>query len=271
MQDELELEEETISEEEQTLLPDPVRQYLAEIGAEPLLKAAQEVELAKQIEHGRLIARLQREAVACGEEPSYDAIARLLLRKLRQLLDRIRPVIEGEGSPYSVLLFSAPLQRAISAAIDSELANAIAEVVGTSGQQVSDDLWFLSVGSRLVASEQADAGPEDADAVLPHPARRLDHDPRGNRRSSAGTLALPGSGRRWRLAPDTLPHGGPWTDWHSKPAKQTRIEEYLQNSGCNLREPFPLLRERPAHACVPEFPGRPPSRELPASADPERH
>ena len=160
MQDELELEEETISEEEQTLLPDPVRQYLAEIGAEPLLKAAQEVELAKQIEHGRLIARLQREAVACGEEPSYDAIARLLLRKLRQLLDRIRPVIEGEGSPYSVLLFSAPLQRAISAAIDSELANAIADTLVVPQPRLKFPLalvWsgcvLLEIAARLTGRE----------------------------------------------------------------------------------------------------------------------
>ena len=64
MQGEFEHEEEVISGDEDMQLPDPVRQYLAEIGAEPLPNAAQEVELAKQIEHGRLIARLQREALA---------------------------------------------------------------------------------------------------------------------------------------------------------------------------------------------------------------
>jgi RNA polymerase primary sigma factor len=74
-------------------------------------------------------------------------------------------VVEGGEASHSELLFSPPLQRAISGAIDRDLADAIAEMVGTSGQQVSDDLWFLSVASRLVDHDEVDSGPGDAEAV----------------------------------------------------------------------------------------------------------
>src|SRR5690606_27097925 len=57
------------------------------------------------------------------------------------------------------------------------LAEAIADVVGTSGGQVVDDLWVLSVGSRLVSPEQIDAGPDDMEAVkgLAEELRRAEH------------------------------------------------------------------------------------------------
>jgi RNA polymerase primary sigma factor len=96
---------------------------------------------------------------------SYKAVAAYLLSQLRRLLDRFRPVLDGEATPYSKLLFAPSLQRAIEKQIDTDLAEAIADVVGTSGRQVLEDLWVLSVGSRLVTPHQLDAGPEDAAAV----------------------------------------------------------------------------------------------------------
>ena len=156
---------ETLSPEEETELPDLVRQYLQEIGAVPLLKAHQEVELAKEIENGRLLARLQRELAANGESLSYESLARHLLATLRRLIDLLRPFFDGEGVSYSDLLFSASLQRSIEKEIDGALADAIADLVGTSGVQVADDLWVLSVGGRLASPAEIEAGPEDEDAV----------------------------------------------------------------------------------------------------------
>ncbi|MFW6034494.1 MAG: sigma-70 family RNA polymerase sigma factor [bacterium] len=49
---------------------DLVGQYLAQIGATPLLTAAQEVDLAKRIEAGLYAAELIRQADEAGEEPS---------------------------------------------------------------------------------------------------------------------------------------------------------------------------------------------------------
>jgi RNA polymerase sigma factor (sigma-70 family) len=156
---------EPLSAEEETELPDLVRQYLHEIGTVPLLKGAQEVELAKEIENGRLLARLQRELAANHQSLSYEALARHLLDTLRRLLDRLRPFFDGEGTSYSELLFSEALQRSIEKEIDSDLADAIADSIGTSGGQVADDLWVLSVGSRLASPAELDAGPEDETGV----------------------------------------------------------------------------------------------------------
>jgi RNA polymerase nonessential primary-like sigma factor len=165
---ETELETELVDQltpEEETELPDLVRQYLQEIGAVPLLKPQQEIDLAKEIENGRLLARLQRELRANDQPLSYESLARHLLITLRRLIDRLRLFFDGDGSSYSELLFSASLQRSIEKEIDKELAEAIADLVGTSGGQVADDLWVLSVGSRLVTPAELDVGPDDEAAI----------------------------------------------------------------------------------------------------------
>ena len=166
---EVELEDEelieSLSPAEEAELPDAVRMYFQEIGAVPLLNARQEVELSREIENGRLMARLQRELSANGESLSYESLARHLLASIRRLLDRMRPLFDGEGKTYSDLLFSRYLQGSIEKEIDAGLAEALADVVGTSGGQVMDDLWVLSVGSRLVSPAELDAGPDDVTAV----------------------------------------------------------------------------------------------------------
>jgi RNA polymerase primary sigma factor len=158
-------ETERLSYEQEAELPGPVQLYLQEIGAVRLLTAAEEVVLAKEIENGRLLARMQRELISEGIPLAYESLAKRLLSRQRKLIDRFRPVLAADSEPYSELLFSASLQRSITMEIDQELADAIADVVGTSGRQVTDDLWELSVGSRLLTPEQLDAGPDDPEAV----------------------------------------------------------------------------------------------------------
>ena len=156
---------ETLTTDQEAELPGSVQIYLQEIGAVKLLTAAQEVELAKEIENGRLLARLQRELCAEHENLSYESLAHCLLKRVRMLIDRIRPVVDEESQGYAALLFSASLQRSISSAIDTDLAEAIADLVGTSGGQVADDLWLLSVASRMLTAEQVDAGANDEAVV----------------------------------------------------------------------------------------------------------
>jgi len=163
-----ELEEEPSAEltpEQEAELPGSVQLYLQEIGAVRLLNAREEVELAKQIEAGKLLARYQRELTACGEELSYRALARYLLKRVHKLGDRIRPIVAAETQSLGEFLYSQTLQDAIQMEIDRDLAEAIADVVGTSGQQVVDDLWELSVATRLLPPELADADPSDEEAL----------------------------------------------------------------------------------------------------------
>ena len=169
-------EEEEVSErltsQEEAELPGSVQLYLQEIGSVRLLTAPQEVEIAKEIENGHLLARYQRELTANDRSLTYEALARYLLLRLRRLCERIRPVLSGEGESCGSLLFAPTLQRSIEKEIDVELADAIADVVGTSGQQVREDLWEISIATRLLTPEEADAAPED-EAVVVEVARKL--------------------------------------------------------------------------------------------------
>jgi RNA polymerase primary sigma factor len=166
-------DEGTLNRDQEAELPGPVQLYLQEIGAVRLLTAKEEVELAKEIENGRLLARQQRELTSESHSLTYEAQARYLLERLIMLTERVRPVVAPDNSeePSSVL-FSESLQKAIESQIDLELAEAIADVMGTSGQQVIDDLWELSVGSRMVTPEELDNGLDD-EGVLFGLARHL--------------------------------------------------------------------------------------------------
>jgi RNA polymerase primary sigma factor len=166
-------EESTLSRDQEAELPGPVQLYLQEIGAVRLLTAKEEVEIAKEIENGRLLARHQRDLTSLGQSLTYESQARYLLNRLLKLTERVRHVVAAdEVEKVSDILFAPSLQRSIEAQIDTELAEAIADVVGTSGQQVIDDLWELSVGSRMVTPEELDLGPEDETNVM-HLAHHL--------------------------------------------------------------------------------------------------
>ena len=84
---------EALPTDQEAELPGPVQLYLQEIGAVRLLTAAQEVELAKEIENGRLLARLQRELTSEHESLSYETLAGCLLKRLCKLIDRVRSVV----------------------------------------------------------------------------------------------------------------------------------------------------------------------------------
>jgi RNA polymerase primary sigma factor len=163
--EEEEEERERLAPGEESELPGSVQLYLQEIGAVRLLTAAEEVELAKEIENGRLLARYQRELAAQDQPLSYESLARYLVMRACKLVDRVRSVMGSEGESPASLLFSESLQRSIQMQIDEDLAEAIADVVGTSGRQVTDDLWELSVASRMLTPAALEAGPDDPAAM----------------------------------------------------------------------------------------------------------
>ncbi len=158
-------EPEEISADQEKELPGPVQMYLREIGAVALLKGPDEVRLAKEIEHGRLLSRLQRELVAQGEQLTYENLAHHILKRVRHCADRLGDMVEIEDGKRSDVLFSKKLQQAIGSQIDEALAEALADVLGTSGRQVIEDLWELSVMTRLVTPEEVDADEHDETMV----------------------------------------------------------------------------------------------------------
>src|SRR5687767_11808468 len=124
-------EETTVNRDQEAELPGPVQLYLQEIGAVRLLTAKEEVEIAKEIENGRLLARLQRDLTALGKPLSYESQARYLLQRLLKLTERVRHVVAADDvEKCSDILFDPSLQRSIEAQIDTDLAEAIADVVG---------------------------------------------------------------------------------------------------------------------------------------------
>jgi RNA polymerase primary sigma factor len=151
--EETEREELTLAQEAE--LPGPVQMYLSEIGSVPLLNARQEVELAKKIEQGRLLLRYQRELTSRSEDLSYKKLAGYLLERVRMLANRIRPIVAPDSEGYA-FLYEDAFQASIQMQIDGDLAEAIADVVGTSGRQVTEDLWELSVVTRLLPRDMAD-------------------------------------------------------------------------------------------------------------------
>jgi RNA polymerase primary sigma factor len=165
-EEEEDAEERSLTRDQEAELPGSVQLYLQEIGSVRLLNAREEVELAKYIECGRLLSRYQRELTAGGEPMSYHSLACYMLKRVRMLGDRIRSIVGDDEATYSQFLFDPSLQRSIDMEIDNELAEAIADVVGTSGQQVKEDLWELSVATRILDPEMVDQGPDDEETVM---------------------------------------------------------------------------------------------------------
>ncbi|HLF71055.1 MAG TPA: sigma-70 family RNA polymerase sigma factor [Dehalococcoidia bacterium] len=164
---EIEDEEARLSPREEAELPGSVQLYLQEIGAVRLLTGAEEVVLAKELENGRLMTRYEHELKANGESTAYESIAAFAIERARKLINRIRPVVaDGRRDRYSKVLFAPELQEAIEKEIDVSLAEKIAGKIGTPVQQSIDDLWELSVLSRILDGEDVDGGPKNDAAVV---------------------------------------------------------------------------------------------------------
>ncbi len=164
-EDENEYDEDELTAVREAALPNSVQMYLSEIGTVPLLKAKQEVELAKKIEAGRLLARYERELAVESKELSDRDVGAHLLDRVRTLAERMRPIIGEPEARVSAMLYLPSFQDSIQMQIDSDLAEAIADFTGTSGKQVTEDLWELSIATRLLTPELVDADPDDERAI----------------------------------------------------------------------------------------------------------
>jgi len=139
-------------------IDDPVRMYLREIGRVYLLTAEQEKVLARQMEEGKQIRRLEQEWFKSHEETPAgvdDAIA--ILNQLRQASDLQDALVEELGIPSEASLadklFNPDLRAAIDGEFDQQLAQTLAEKTGRSQEETEAALLKLSVNSHLLPPE----------------------------------------------------------------------------------------------------------------------
>ena len=152
-------EEEELLDAELTY--DPVRMYLREIGRVTLLTAPIERELARRMEGGRYIERLERDIlVSSGYAPKAWEIVLYLLTQfaeratlsqhLARKLDLPAPMPLGE------LMANEQFRGAIDNSIDHEEIGEFAEVIGMEPEEVAQGIVQLSLHSRLLPREVVD-------------------------------------------------------------------------------------------------------------------
>ena len=159
--EELESEEAVVELSElvdQEGIDDPVRMYLREIGRVYLLTAAEEKVLARQMEVGKHIKRIEQEWFDSHEEaPAGVEVALAILNQLRQVSSFMDALVGELGiSPTASLaekLSHPDLKVAIAGELDQQLVQALAQKTGHSPEETEEALLKLSVNSRVLHPE----------------------------------------------------------------------------------------------------------------------
>ncbi len=139
-------------------LPDSVELYLNEIARFKLLTPREEIELFKNIEDGRVLARLSElYADDIGTLPSDEELTFLLLRDMARGLRLIREsrALRGYPAPggISVEIRSQKLHDAIDSGIDPKLERKLQKRNHQNLNHVEDSVISLSAGLRIFGPE----------------------------------------------------------------------------------------------------------------------
>ena len=157
--EEAERESET---EAQEVLDDPVRMYLREIGRVNLLKAEQEKELARQIEGGKHLNLIKKEAAPALEEAaplSWEVALGLLRHMLRAtpLVNAIAQYLELTANPtLRQVAANSRLREAIDGEVNPQLLEFVGERLGEAPEVVYKRVLDLSLSSWLLPGEAMD-------------------------------------------------------------------------------------------------------------------
>ena len=146
---EIEVLEETGLELEE-MIDDPVRMYLREMGRVSLLSAREEKLLARRMEEGKYIKRIEGEWLnKNGQLPSTTDIAIALLTRLGQASNFVTALQEELNLPrspsVSQLVSDPKLRNAIDNEIQQQLAKAVGEKTATDPGEIERALKDFSL------------------------------------------------------------------------------------------------------------------------------
>ena len=147
-------------------IDDSVKIYLGEIGAVDLLTRQQEWTLARRIEAGVHVDRIEEELEgSLGVSPTaWQVVHRLLtlVCDARSLADAIgRYVGSQTGTTLSGVMFDPAFREAVDADGSEEILNFLAEVMNTEPEIVRDGIIALSLNSRMLPAELVELVPGD--------------------------------------------------------------------------------------------------------------
>ena len=140
------------------LTDDPVRMYLREIGRVPLLKAVEERALARDMESGMYIQKLEKTLTSPeGREPkAWQIVIQLInhICKSEPLGNAIRKYIGVDDKlTIDVFVNNQELRQALDGDLPEELLNFVSDVLNKEPDEVKEDIRSLSTETRVLPKQ----------------------------------------------------------------------------------------------------------------------
>ena len=153
--------EPTADLEEHDMLDDPVRMYLREIGRVTLLTARDERTLAKSMEAGRHIGRMEKIVQQEQERPPTASDVVLLMTErlagAQRLFSYLGPLIELPADPaMSVLVDDETLRARIDGELDLGMLEQLGEALDKTPLEVREAILDLSANGRVLPRDAVD-------------------------------------------------------------------------------------------------------------------
>jgi RNA polymerase primary sigma factor len=143
--------------EDQEGIDDPVRMYLREIGKVHLLTAQDEKRLARQMEDGKHIQRLEKNwQEANGFPPTAVDVMIALLEEVHRLSlvkDVVVKALGLKGLPLARLIGEPAFRQAVDAEIDEELATRVSESLSIERGEAERSLVRMSIVTHILTPE----------------------------------------------------------------------------------------------------------------------
>jgi len=143
--------------EDQEGIDDPVRMYLREIGKVHLLTAQDEKRLARQMEDGKHIQRLEKNwQEANGFPPTAVDVMIALLEEVHRLSlvkDVVAKALGLKGLPLARLIGEPAFRQAVDAEIDEELATRVSESLSIERGEAERSLVRMSIVTHILTPE----------------------------------------------------------------------------------------------------------------------